>query len=117
MAFERFTGRGKNYKPRVSIWKGGQIGLNQGAVEKFDLINKCYVIMFYDRETRKIGLKFVENGEEEGAAKMNVRNNAAIIAAKSFLTCYDINHKETDKYDIYIDEQTGYYIIDLDKGK
>lgn len=117
MAFELFTGKGKNFRPRASVWKGGQIGLNQGAVEKFGLSGNAFVLMYYDKETRRIGLKFTDNGEEEGAIKMNVTNNASVISAKSFLDCYDVNHDETRRYDIFKDEQTDYYIIDLKKPK
>ena len=38
MAFERFTKTGGRIgTPKASIWKRGQIGLNQGSVEQFDL--------------------------------------------------------------------------------
>lgn len=116
MAFERFTGRGKSYVPKASIWKRGQIGLTQGAVERFKLKEFRYLVMFYDKERNIIGLKFTNDEQEEGAARMRVRDNGAVLTAKSFLECYEINYKEENKqYDITFDPESSFYVIDLNK--
>ncbi len=113
MAFERFTARGRSYAPKVSIWKRGQIGLSQGAVERFGLRNFKYVVMFYDSENKMIGLKFTNDEQEEGAAKMNVKPNGAMFTAKSFLDYYDIEYKETEQYEIRHDKEADLYVFNL----
>lgn len=115
MGFEKFTGKGRSFRPKVSIWIRGQIGLNQGAVERFNLNDSRYVIMHYDKENKRIGLLFTGNEQEEGALKMNVKNNGAIFSARAFLEYYDIDHTKTRQYDIVYDESNKYYIFDLTK--
>ncbi len=117
MAFEKFTARGRSYAPKVSIWKRGQIGLSQGAVERFSLRDFKFVVMFYDKENKRIGLKFTNDEQEEGIAKMNVKTNGAIFTAKAFLDYYNIEYKETEQYDIKLDEENNLYVFDLRKGE
>jgi hypothetical protein len=117
MAFERFTARGRSYTPKVSIWKRGQIGLSQGAVERFHLRDFQYVVMFYDGENKRIGLMFTNNEQEEGIARMNVKDTGAMFTAKSFLDCYEIDYTETRQYDIRYDEEAKLYVFELSKGE
>lgn len=117
MGFEKFTARGKSYRPKAAIWKGGQIGLNQGAVKRFDLQDKSHVIMYYDKEHMVVGLNFTTDGQEEGAARMKVTPTSAVFSAKSFLDYYNIERKETKRYDISKDEGSELYVFDLKKGE
>jgi len=113
MAFEKFTSRGRSFKPRVSIWKRGQIGLTQAAVDKFNLFENQYVVAFYDKDVQKIGLKFTSNKQEEGAAKMNVKSTGAIFSAKAFLDYYEIDYTKTKRYDIDFDKEAELYVFNL----
>jgi len=117
MAFERFTARGKSFIPKVSIWKRGQIGLSQGAVERFKLNEYKYVVLHYDKDNQLIGLKFTNDEKEEGIAKLNVKANGAIFSAKAFLDFYDIDYQDTKQYNIKYDEENGFYVFDLKKGE
>jgi len=117
MAFERFTAKGKSFVPKVSIWKRGQMGLSQGAVERFRLSEYKYVALFYDRDNNMIGLKFTNDEKEEGIAKLSVKANGAIFSAKAFLDFYDIDYTDTKQYDIKLDVESGLYIFDLKKGE
>ena len=57
MAFEKFTKTGGRIgTPKASIWSRGQIGLNRGAIERFNLDKYSHVILFYDREEKKVSL-------------------------------------------------------------
>lgn len=113
MAFERFTKIGRGYRPKVSIWSRGQIGFNQGAVERFGLQEYKYVIFFYDKENGKIGFKFTNDEKEEGISKISIRKTGATVSSKSFLEYYRIDHSKTKRYDINFDETDSLYIIDL----
>lgn len=115
MAFEKYTARGKSYAPKASIWTRGQVGLSQGAVNRLELLKFAYVVMYYDKENNKIGLSFTNNEQEEGIAKMRVRQNGATFMAKSFLDFYNIDYRENKQYDITLDDESKLYIIDLNK--
>ncbi len=114
MAFQRFTKtRSRGYTPKASIWSRGQIGFNQGAVEKFKIPDFDYAILFYDRDARKIGVSFTNDEKEEGATKISKRATGASISARAFLDFYEIEHSKTKKYDIDYEEQENLYVMQL----
>lgn len=115
MTFERFTKtRGRAYTPKASIWSRGQLGFNQGAIEKFNLKDYDYAVLFYDREAKKIGVKFTNDNSEEGVVKVVRRpTGGASISAKAFLVHYEIAHSETKKYDVEYDRDNDLYVITL----
>ncbi len=113
MPFERFTKTGRGYTPKASIWSRGQIGFNRGAVERFNIKNYQYAVLFYDRETNRIGIKFTKNPSEGGAAKIIFGETGAFISAKAFLSYYDLLHEKTVKYDIVFSDEDDLYIMQL----
>jgi hypothetical protein len=114
MPFERFTQTGQRFKPKISIWsKGGQMGLNQGAIVKYNLDNYRYAILFFDREIKRIGIKFTNEENEEGVINFKTRKTGGVIPAKSFLDFFGIDYSETRKYDLIFDEKSKLYIVDL----
>lgn len=114
MAFEKFVKTGRGYAPKVSIWMGGQIGFNQGAVERFNIRSFQYAVLFYDKNERKIGFIFT-NEAEEGANKITKGKTGAFVSAKTFLDYYGINHDKTERYSLYYDDKNELYVIDLKK--
>lgn len=111
MAFERFTKTGRGYTPKVSIWTRGQIGFNQGAVEKYNLKDFNFVVLFYDRDERKIGVRFTNDSSEDGANKIIKGKTGIFVSAKAFLDYYDITHVKTKRYDIAYDSENDLYIF------
>ena len=114
MAFKRFTKTGRGYKPKVSIWSRGQIGFNQGSVERFNLKNYKYSILFFDDETRRIGIKFTNDENEEGISKIVARMGGISFSARAFLDYNDIDYSKTKRYDVEYDESEALYILQLD---
>lgn len=113
MAFERFIETGRSYKPKISIRGNGQIGFNFGAIKRFVLENYEYAVLFYDKETQRIGIKLT-NEKEEGISKLKVRKSSAAVSAKSFLDYYEIEYGgSVRKFDIYWDEAAEMLIADL----
>lgn len=114
MAFEKFTKTGQRFKPKVSIWSRGQIGISQGALERFKLHDYNYVILFYDRDNKIIGFKFTNEESEDGAIKLSVRNTGGVISGRAFLEYYGIDYSKTKQYDMIYDEGNELYVISLD---
>ena len=113
MAFERFTEIGQSFKPKISIWaNGGQIGFNQGAMKKYKLENYQYAILFFDKENKRIGIRFTNDENEEGANKFN--HVRGVISGKAFLDCYGIDYSKTNRYDVAFDQEDDLYIINLE---
>lgn len=114
MAFERFTQpRSRGYEPMASIWSRGIIGLNQGAVKDFELEKYDYAVLFFDQETRRVGIKFTNNSKEEGAIKITKRASGASISALSFMKNFKIKVEKTTRCKIYYAEDSDLHIIEL----
>lgn len=119
MPFEKFTDIRKRIDtPKASIWSRGQIGFNQSAVEGYKIDNFKYVVLFYDRDTKRIGIEFTNDEKSKGAIKLVIRKAAgASFSARAFLKNYRIDFKETHRYDLTYDEMNKLYVIDLKQGE
>ena len=115
MAFEKFTKTGGRIgTPKISIWSRGQIGLNRGAIERFRLDKYKYVVLFYDKDDKKIGIKFIDDSTEEGASKIIHRKSGGLsFSGVAFLHYYDIDYSETKKYDLEYDKENDLYVFNL----
>lgn len=99
MPFERFTQTGRGYKPKISITKSGLIGFNQGAVRHFKLTDYEFAVLYYDRDESRIGIGLTSDKNENGICKLRKRASGADVSAKSFFDYYDINYRESKRYD------------------
>jgi hypothetical protein len=110
MAIEFFTRGGKGYLPKASIRKPGQIGLNQGSVERYKFNNGDYVLLGYDREQKKIAIRRL-NEQEKGAKKVIVKGNNGAISAKSFFDYFNIPYDKSDSYDLEEDKENDLLVF------
>lgn len=108
MNFEIFREQGRGFEPKASIRKQGQIGLNQGAIIRYNIKDDQDVLLAYDKENRVIGIKPI--GEpEKGSKRAVIKNNNCSIAAKAFFDFFDIPYKkETKTYELFEDKENGY---------
>lgn len=113
MAFERFTLRGRGFKPQVSIWSRGQISFNQGAVRRYKIDKYKYAVLFFDQDTNRIGIKLTNDDTEDGVQKIGIRKSGVMLAAKSFLEYYDVDFSETRKYTLQKSDEEAFLLIDL----
>ncbi len=114
MAYEKFTQTGQRFNPKISIWEGGQIGFNQGAIKRFNLNKFRFAILFFDREKNRIGVKFTNDQKEEGAIPFNHRKTGGVISAKAFMDFFGIDYSKTRKnLDVFFDDEHGLYAINL----
>ena len=113
MPFELFTQTGRGYKPKISITKSGLIGFNQGAVKHFNLTNFEYAVLYYDRDNSRIGIGLTNNKDENGICKLRKRASGADVSAKSFYDYYDINYRESKRYDAEWDGDEDKIVVTL----
>ncbi|MEI7636857.1 MAG: hypothetical protein WCJ37_06085 [Syntrophus sp. (in: bacteria)] len=90
--FERFTRKGRSFKPRVSIRARGQMGFNNGAVLRFELDKYEYVILYYSKEKNLIAIEPTNNANEDGAIKLVKKTGNYFFSGKSFLDYYSIEY-------------------------
>ncbi len=116
MGFEFFTESGRGYRPRASIRRQGQIGLNQGAVKRFSLKDWRFAVLGYDRDRKLVALKLTNDENEAGAQRIIVKEDSASISARSFLEFFDIAYRDkTRQYDVSYDNDGRMLIVALNR--
>jgi len=117
MAFERYLRlrMSKFMKPAASIWKMGQINFNRSAVEKHKLSGFKYVALFFDRDKKRIGLKFTNDAKEPDVGKVSTKRGGVTIYAKGFLSHFGIESGKGRRFDIRYDEKDDLFILEGDK--
>ena len=116
MTFEKFTGNNLRMgKPQASVMARGQIGINKGALVKYELDRYKYATLFYDKGTKTVGIKFTTTKEGPGALKLSKREDAGFtIGALSFCRAYDAVHAKVKRYPLEFNEEHGLYTFQLD---
>jgi hypothetical protein len=117
MGFVRFTKlRARLDRPMASIWKRGQIGFNQGAIEEYNLVQYEYVVLYYDADNNRVGFEFTKDKKAAGAMKLVFRKSSgASFSAIPFLKINKISFDESNQYNLDFDKESGFYVIDLSK--
>ncbi|MFA5373577.1 MAG: hypothetical protein WC354_05275 [Candidatus Omnitrophota bacterium] len=114
MAFERFTNVGKSFKPKISIRGNSQIGFNCASIREFKLNEYKFAVLFYDKESKRIGIKLTNDKSEEGACKLRVRAEAgASMSARSFIDCYKLGSLKSYRFNVEWDAKEKMIIADL----
>jgi hypothetical protein len=113
MPFERFTDVGRVFRPRASIRSNGQLGFNHGSIKRFEMDKFAYVVLFYDADTKRIGVQLTNNKDEPGASSLVVRSGNGAVSAKAFLEYYQLMPNKTKQYNIEKDKGSEMLIISL----
>lgn len=113
MGFEKFTLKGRGFKPQVSIWSRGQISFNRGAINRYNIDQYKYGILYFDKEEKLIGIQLTNNENESGLQQISNRKSSSLIPAKGFLEHYNVDFNETRKYNLQKGEGESFLVIDL----
>jgi hypothetical protein len=117
MAFVKFTRtRSRIGIPKAAIWMRGQIGFNRSAVEEYNFGNYSHVLLYYDRDTARIGFEFTNDEKSPGVTKLIKRQGGSIsISVRAFLKYNKIDSSENRQYELGYDIDSKLYFIDLNK--
>lgn len=118
MPYEVFEQKTRSYKPVVSITENGTIGLNGGVYNRFSVSKYNFVVLLYDKERKRVGIKLVKNEDEKGARKLRHRKKVlgGDVSARPFLDYYQIKFaKKTSRYDPFWDDEAGVIAFEIDK--
>lgn len=115
MPFERFTDVGRVFRPRASLRQNGQLGFNHGSIKRFDMDKFSHVVLFYDVDTKRIGIKLTNDKDEAGACTLITKSGGGTVSARSFLEYYRLTPKKTTQYDIERDEEADMLVIEVAK--
>lgn len=93
---ERFSGFRKKVSRKISITGSATFGFPPAFFSENQLSAFSHVVLFFDREQRVIGLRFLKSAED-GAFKLvsygKDEKRGATIGARSFFSRYDIDPK------------------------
>lgn len=116
MAFERYKrARARYGEPKVSIWSRGQIGFNNSAIEEYKLDGFQFAVLFYDGESKKVGIMFTNDEKEEGVIKFVKRKSGGYsFSGVGFLKTYNIEMGETKRYPLVWDEENKLHTFQIE---
>ncbi len=100
MAYEEFTAKSRATTdiPMISILKQGVIGINNECYKKY-FKNCKYIIFFFDKENKKIGIKLTnEPSSNTYSIRMSRDGKLASVSAMAFLKYYKIPHNHSKSY-------------------
>ena len=103
--FVKFTLSGRSIKPKITIRKGGQIGLNNSSIEEFELKKYKFVVLFIDEKDKRIGLRPTNDEKEQGIRKMRISKFDAVVLAKKFIEMYKLEQLKTRQLDCEWDKK------------
>lgn len=115
MPFERFTEVGRVFRPRASLRSNGQIGFNHGSVKRFAMEKYSHVVLFYDREKKRVGIRLTDDSQEPGASTLILHSGNGTVSARAFLEYYNLTPEKTTQYDITQEEGSDMLVIDISK--
>lgn len=115
MGWIKYTISGRSTKPRITIRKGGQIGLNDTTVKQYKLDNYKFVVLFIDEEELKIGIKPTIDAKEEGIRKFSVGKYGASIPAKGFIQTYKLDEIKKRQLDCSWDEKNKMLVANYER--
>lgn len=113
MPFERFTRVGARRGVKLSIRKNGQIGFSLAAMDTYNIPKYSYAVLFFDGERKLLGVRLTNEGNEEGAYKLQKRQGSSGFSAKAFLDHYHIDYSKTKKFKLFYDENEDMLIADI----
>jgi len=117
MAFIKFTESGRSFSPRATISTYGTLSFSDGARWRFSLDTYAYAILYYDPDTRRIGIELTNERDAKGTRKLRHRKTGSDMAVKPFLDYFSIHIETTTLYDIARDRKSGMLVIDLKTGR
>ena len=116
MVFEKFTQTGRSFAPKASISTYGTLSFNDGARRRYQMDDYTHCILYYDRDTHRVGVELTNDKSIQGSRTLRHRTTGSDVSAKPFVDYFNIHIAGTTYYDLDKDEQTGLLVFDLLKG-
>ncbi len=114
MPFEKFIPTTtKTARPKATIRPSGLISFDAQAVESFGLFDATHAVLFFDKSKKRIGVKVIKNGDEEGAIPLSRRRRSVSLKAPGFFDQFSIPLNAPKRLDASYDEADGLIIISM----
>ena len=115
MGFELYQPvKSKNFKPFCTMYTNGKFMINAAAARQYELMEYKYLQFYYDRDTKRIGLKFFHE-EVDHTLKCQPQKGQTCLCfmSSNFIEIYKIPLKANTRYEFFYDTDHELYIIDM----
>ena len=112
--FEKFTG-GRRYskQPNFSILKGGRVGVNKAAHERF-FREHPFVEIYYNRKSKELALRLLKESSGASYEVKVLRRSVVQIPTAAFFKYYEIDvSKRRNTEIIELDENRGIIFLKI----
>ena len=114
--FEEFSSVGGKFQSKISLGEAG-FGLSAGFVLKNGLEKTIGVKLYYDKQKRAVGFKFLTKDEPNMLRLTLRKEKGANLGAQSFINKYGIDRRRyAGKYDpkvVNVDGHGTIYVLEL----
>lgn len=115
MGFEKFEGKTSGTGPRLSLRKGGSIGINHSAMQEY-FQDEDQVLLYYDSESNRVGLEPIAEKDPNAYTlqRRDREGQGGSMNAVAFMREYGLIPKKTTQYRAEWDEDKQLVVADLD---
>jgi len=115
MSLEKFAKQHISNLPAVAIRKNGTISFNSIAVEQFNLKEKRFATLHFDRKESIMGIKPLEGEIDSSAFRISrEKNRTHVVSCQSFLKHFEVPYREGSKvYRAGWDEKRGMILLKI----
>lgn len=117
MPWVRYVHTGRSQSVKASVSPNGRLGFSSGARQRFGLDDFTHAVLYFDADTRRIGVELTNDPCIEGAVRIRPRKTGADVFCRGFLEYFAITPQSTASYAIERDPDSGWLIIDLSSGR
>lgn len=94
--FEKFRNRNARLEDKISITKSHSIGFPTKFYKDNNISNYKYVVLYYDRSNKSVGIRFTNDETEENSYSIShsKQGYGGSVVVRSFFNTYDIDPEE-----------------------
>jgi hypothetical protein len=113
MVFKKFVPPRRNASHPVSIKRTGTISMDRQFASAAGFDETTHVTLYFDPETRMIGIKSAAQPKEEGAMRLTHRKRVSSVRAHPFFVHFGIMPDRTQRFAAEIDAADGMIKVGL----
>lgn len=114
MAFEfvRFTETDTPFAARVTIRRTGQIGFNTGALNRFQIKNANYAVLYFDAKSQAVGIELTDQ-VVPGAIEIKKSPANTYLRSKNFCDRFGIEYASSRRFELKKDLESNLLYFEL----
>tara|TARA_Y100000310_G_C20357400_1_gene657338 strand:+ start:33 stop:407 length:375 start_codon:yes stop_codon:yes gene_type:complete len=115
MSFELFTETRIRRQPGydVSLGAKGDMHFPRSTVEKYNMGRYVYALLYFDRSTKRVGIKLTSETDNPGARKISRAASTMKISAKGFCNRFEIGPEHAGPYNMEYDREQQMLIFQV----